>query len=155
VAENADVIRALYDALDRHDGEAMAALYAPDARFEDPAFGELTGSEPGDMWRMLTARAEDLEVELVEAEAEGERGRARWIARYTFAATGRSVVNDVRSRFRFAGGRIAEQVDSFSFWRWARQALGPLGLALGWAPPLRAKVRGRARADLERFRGRS
>ena len=155
MADNADVIRALYEALDRHDGEAMAALYADNARFEDPAFGELTGSEPGDMWRMLTARAEDLDVELVEAEAEGEEGTARWIARYTFAATGRPVVNDVRSRFRFADGRIAEQVDSFPFWRWARQALGPLGLTMGWAPPLRATVRKRARADLERFRERS
>jgi len=152
---NAETIRALYEALDRHDGDAMAALYAPDARFRDPAFGELSGEEAGDMWRMLTSRAEDLSVELVEHAAQGERGSARWIARYTFTTTGRPVVNDVRARFRFEDGLIAEHEDSFSFHRWARQALGPIGLALGWAPPLRLAVRRRARGDLARFRERA
>ena len=54
MADNASVIRELYEALDRHDGETMARQYAPDARFKDPAFGELSGAEAGDMWRMLT-----------------------------------------------------------------------------------------------------
>ncbi len=149
--ENAEVIRALYDAMNRHDGEAMARLYDPDGRFQDPAFGELSGKEAGDMWRMLTGRADDLGVELVEHSAEGEVGTARWIARYTFTRTGRPVVNDVRARFRFADGRITEHHDSFSFWGWARQALGPAGLILG-LPLLRGLVRRRAREDLERFR---
>jgi ketosteroid isomerase-like protein len=152
MAGNADAIRALYEALDRHDGEAMAALYAPDGRFHDPVFGELTGAEAGDMWRMLTSRSEDLDVELAEHSAEGDQGAARWIATYTFGPTGRKVVNDIRARFRFRDGKIAEHDDSFSFHRWSRQAMGPLGLALGWAPPLRIMVGRRARADLARFR---
>jgi ketosteroid isomerase-like protein len=153
VSRNADLIAELYSAMNRHDGEAMAGLYDPDGRFHDPAFGELSGAEAQDMWRMLTGRAEDLEVELVEHSAEGEVGTARWIARYTFTRTGRPVVNDVRARFRFAGGRIAEHDDSFSFWRWARQALGPAGLVLG-LPVLSSLVRRRAREDLAKFRGR-
>jgi ketosteroid isomerase-like protein len=153
VSRNADLITELYSAMNRHDGEAMAGLYDPDGRFHDPAFGELSGAEAQDMWRMLTGRAEDLEVELVEHSAEGEVGTARWIARYTFTRTGRPVVNDVRARFRFAGGRIAEHDDSFSFWRWARQALGPAGLVLG-LPVLSSLVRRRAREDLAKFRGR-
>jgi hypothetical protein len=134
------------------DGDAMAACYAPDARFSDPAFGELRGSEPGDMWRMLTSRSTDLTVELVEHDADERAGTAPWIARYTFGPTGRHVVNEVRSKFRFDGGLIAEHDDSFSFHRWSRQALGLPGLLLGWTPLLRASVRRRARGDLEKFR---
>jgi ketosteroid isomerase-like protein len=151
VAGNDDVIKALYDALDRGAGEAMAALYAPDARFRDPAFGELSGEEVGDMWRMLTSRATDLDVELAEHGANGDEGSAHWIATYTFR-TGRRVVNDIHARFRFRDGKIIEHQDSFSFHRWARQALGPAGLILG-VPPFNLLVRRRARHDLAGFRG--
>ena len=150
MADGDRIITALYDALDSGAGEAMALLYEPDARFRDPAFGELSGDEAGDMWRMLTARATDLRVELAEHEADAERGSARWIATYTFR-TGRPVVNDIRARFRFRDGKIVEHEDSFPFHRWARQALGPAGWVLGlW--PFRLLVRRRARADLARFR---
>ena len=47
--------------------------------------------EPGAMWQMLTSRATDLEVELVEHGAEGDSGHARWLADYTFTQTGRKV----------------------------------------------------------------
>jgi ketosteroid isomerase-like protein len=153
VTDNAELIRDLYDAMNRHDGEAMARLYEPDGRFSDPAFGELSGEEAGDMWRMLTARAEDLRVDLAEHESHGDVGSARWIARYTFTRTGRPVVNDVRAAFRFHDGRIAEHDDSFSFWGWARQALGPAGLVLG-LPVLSGLVQRRARQDLAEFRER-
>jgi ketosteroid isomerase-like protein len=151
MADNADVIRTLYDALDRHDGEAMAALYAPEGRFHDPAFGELTGEEAGDMWRMLTGRSEDLSVDLADHDADGDTGTAHWIATYTFS-TGRPVVNDIRARFRFRDGLIVEHDDSFSFIRWARQALGPAGIVLG-VYPMRLLVRRKARRDLAEFRG--
>ena len=78
------------------------------------------------MWRMLTGRADDLEVELVEHQADGDRGSARWIAHYTFTQTGRPVENHVRAEFRFADGLIAEHRDEFDFHRWSRQALGRL-----------------------------
>src|SRR5687768_10854829 len=139
--------------LDSHDGEAMASCYASDAHFSDPVFPELTGSQAGDMWRMLTARATDLSVELPEAKADAEAGAARWIATYTFGTTGRHVVNRVRSDFRFdETGLIAEQHDDFPFWKWSRQALGPAGLTLGWTPMLRKKVQANAAAELARFR---
>jgi uncharacterized protein len=152
VADNAELIRDLYEAMDRHDGEAMAQMYDPDGRFSDPAFGELTGAEAGDMWRMLTGRAEDLSVELAEHATEGDTGTAHWIARYTFTRTDRPVVNDVHARFRFRDGRIVEHRDSFPFWAWARQALGPAGVVLG-LPGLRLLIRRQARSDLTKFRG--
>src|SRR3954454_23034741 len=148
---NRELIRRLYEALDRHDGEAMAACYAPDAHFQDPAFGDLDGAEVGAMWRMLTSRAEDLEVELPEHDADERTGTAHWIARYTFTQTGRPVVNDVRATFVVEDGLIRDHVDSFSFWAWSRQALGASGLALGWTPVLRAKVSRQARAGLDQF----
>jgi hypothetical protein len=103
------------------------------------------------MWRMLTGQAKDLRIELLEHHIQGEEGSAHWRAHYTFSQTGRPVINDVRASFRFAGGLISEHTDDFGFYRWARQALGPRGLILGWTPIVRSAVRGRARASLEQF----
>lgn len=151
--DNAAIIEQLYAALDRGDGEAMAALYAPDAHFEDPAFGSLTGEEAGDMWRMLTRPPADVSVELRAHQAWDEtNGSARWVATYTFSRTGRPVVNDVRARFHFKEGKIVEHVDSFSFSTWSRQALGTPGLLLGWTPILPAMFRKKTRAMLDEFR---
>jgi hypothetical protein len=44
-----------------------------------------------------------------------------------------------------------EHHDSFSFFRWARQALGPAGLVMGSNPIGHALVRKRARGQLEAF----
>ncbi len=132
----------------------MAACYAPGATFRDPAFGELSGERAGAMWRMLTGRAEDLEVELAEHDADATAGHAHWIATYTFA-TGRHVVNDIHAEFGFADdGRFADHTDRFSYWNWSRQALGPLGLALGWTPLLRAMTRRKALEQLSDFEAR-
>jgi ketosteroid isomerase-like protein len=146
------LIERFYGAFAERDGAAMAACYAPDVTFSDPVFPELRGSDAGAMWRMLTGRATDLRVELLEHEADDERGSARWRAHYTFTQTGRPVVNDVRASFRFGSDLIVEHRDQFDFHRWARQALGPSGLLLGWTPLLRNAVRRRARAGLEEFK---
>ena len=150
---NAELIERFYAAFARLDGDTMAACYAPDARFSDPVFTDLRGAEPGAMWRMLTGRAQDLEIELVDHAASAERGSAHWLADYTFS-TGRKVHNDVRAEFRFEDGLIAEHRDSFSFYAWARQALGPAGLALGWTPIVHGKVKREARAGLDEFLAR-
>jgi ketosteroid isomerase-like protein len=142
-----ELLDRFYAAFARHDGAAMAACYAPDATFSDAVFRGLTGSEPGAMWRMLTERSSDLTVDLVDRAAAGGRGTAHWVARYTFGQTGRPVVNEVRSTFRFADGLIAEQRDDFDLYRWSRQALGPVGLFLGWSPPVRGGIRRTARAN--------
>ena len=153
--ENKATIERFYGAFDEHDGDTMAACYAPGSTFRDPAFGELSGERAGAMWRMLTGRAEDLKVELAEHDADATAGHAHWIATYTFG-TSRHVVNDIHAAFRFADdGRFAEHTDHFSYWNWSRQALGPLGLALGWTPLLRAMTRRKAREQLAEFEARA
>jgi len=153
-AENKALIARFYGAFAARDGGAMAASYAPDARFEDPVFGSLTGIEAGAMWRMLTSRpGSDLAIDLPEHDAGDTAGTAHWIARYTFARTGKHVINDIHSHFRFENGLVIEQVDRFSFWRWSRQAFGAVGLLAGWTPLLRNAVRRKAKADLALFLG--
>jgi ketosteroid isomerase-like protein len=145
---NAQLIERFYAAFGRRDGDAMAACYAPDATFRDPVFGELKGAEIGVMWKMLTGRAPDLRIELVEHDASESEGSARWIAHYTFSQTGHPVVNDVQASFRFADGLIVQHTDRFPFYKWARQALGMHGKLFGWLPQLRLSVMRQARASL-------
>lgn len=146
------LIRAFYAAFARKDGEAMAACYHPDVFFSDPVFPGLHGDEAADMWRMLLSRGKDLEVTLDSATADDGGGRAQWTARYTFSRTGRKVVNVISALFAFRDGKIVRHHDSFPFWRWASQALGPAGAALGWLPPLRWKVRKDAARSLAAYR---
>ena len=83
----------------------------------------------------------DLEVTL--AEHDDDRS-AHWLADYTFAATGRRVHNDVQARVRLRrDGLINDHDDRFSFHAWSRQALGPVGLLLGWTPLLQGRSAGR------------
>lgn len=142
-----ELIQRFYRALGERDGDTMAACYGPDAHFWDPVFGDLTGSEAGAMWRMLSGRSKDLSVELPEHASDGETGSARWIARYTFSQTGRQVVNDVRATFTFKDRLIADHRDEFDLKKWSRQALGLPGLL----PPVRSAVRRKARAGLDEF----
>lgn len=150
--DNDATIQRLYAAMDRHDGETMAACYAEGATFTDPVFVGLQDGQPQDMWRMLVGRSADLAVELVGHDADERRGSAHWVARYTFGQTGRPVVNDIRSEFRFDdAARILDQRDEFDLWRWTRQALGRVGLLAGWTPVLQHSLRDKARARLAAF----
>jgi hypothetical protein len=149
---NRETIERFYTAFGQCNGAAMTACYAPGAHFRDPAFGDLEGEDVGVMWRMLTGRAKDLEIELREHQAEEETGSAHWIARYTFSS-GRPVVNDIQASFRFdPEGKIADHVDEFDFRNWAKQALGPSGHLVALLPPLRAKARAKALDQLSAYK---
>ncbi|MBL8511775.1 MAG: nuclear transport factor 2 family protein [Betaproteobacteria bacterium] len=145
------LIRDFYDAFAKRDAAAMARCYHPDIVFSDPAFPLLRGAEAGAMWAMLVARGKDLEITLVDAQADDSGGSARWEARYTFSQTGRRVHNKISAMFAFKDGKIVRHIDRFSFWRWSRQALGPLGWVLGWSLLVKALVRRRAKASLAGF----
>ena len=149
---NAALLERFYAAFARRDGAAMAACYAPDARFTDPVF-DVSGGEVGAMWSMLCERATDLRVEWRVVRADESHGSAHWEPRYTFSATGRPVHNVIDAEFTFAAGRIVRHVDTFDLWRWSRVALGAKGLLLGWSPLVRNAVRRQARRGLDTWIG--
>ena len=62
--------------------------------------------------------------------------------------------NAIVATMTVENGKIVKHVDEFSFWRWARQALGPAGLLLGWAPPLKQTVRRGAQQSLAAFQSK-
>ena len=108
---NAELIDRFYQAFQKLDAEAMAACYAEQVQFSDPAFRDLRGRDAGDMWRMLCARAKDFSLTYQVLEADDQQGHARWVATYLFSATGRTVENHIEARFRFADGKIVEHWD--------------------------------------------
>lgn len=148
---NAKVLQRFYEAFGRRDAEGMAACYADDVKFSDDVFPDLRGRDAGDMWRMLCEAGKDLRVEASDIAADDASGRARWVAHYTFSATGKKVVNDIQARFVFKDGRIVEHTDRFDFPRWARQALGLPGAVLGWTGWMQKKVQAQAAKGLRRF----
>jgi len=156
---HAAVIDRFYAAFAALDAGTMEACYTSDARFDDPVFTLQGREQIGGMWRMLTSaiRAKGQQawkLELDHVVSEGSSGSAHWEPHYRFSATGRLVHNVIDARFTFRDGLIATHRDTFDFWRWSRQALGPTGLLLGWTPLLRNKVRAQAAASLASFMSR-
>jgi len=148
---NAELIKRFYQAFQQRDADAMAACYSEDVRFSDPLFEDLRGSEAADMWRMLTARAQDFSLTFGNVQADERQGSAQWVATYLFSQTGKTVINRVDAHFVFRDGKIVEHHDHFDLWRWARQALGMKGLLLGWAPPVQNAIRRQAAKGLAQF----
>jgi hypothetical protein len=103
------------------------------------------------MWHMLCERGTDLEVTFAGVQANEERGRAHWEARYTLSGGSRDVHNIIDASFGFRDGLIVRHTDAFDLWRWTRMAIGPAGTALGWSSPFQNKVRSAAMSGLRRF----
>jgi ketosteroid isomerase-like protein len=146
-----EVISRLYEAFAVRDHVGMARCYTPDARFADPVFTDLRGTQVAAMWRMLCQRATDLRITYRDVSAEGNSGSAHWEAWYTYSATGRPMHNVIEAAFTFRDGLIATHRDHFDLYRWTRQALGTTGVLLGWTPFLRSAVRRKAALALVRF----
>ncbi|MBB3212337.1 ketosteroid isomerase-like protein [Herbaspirillum sp. Sphag1AN] len=151
---NAELITTFYQAFQKLDAETMAHCYATDIVFSDPVFPKLHAQEAGDMWRMLTSKAQDFSLTFDGIEADDLQGKAHWVATYTFSQSGNRVVNDIQARFVFKDGKIIGHTDTFDFWTWARQALGLKGALLGWSKPLRNAVQAQAAKGLKAFRAK-
>ncbi len=144
------VIHTLYSSFAQRDYKTMAECYHPDARFKDEVF-ELKGNEIAAMWYMLCTRGKDLQIEYDQVEVSANTGSANWIATYTFSQTRRKVKNEIAASFIFKDGLIINHQDDFDFWRWSTQALGFIGLIMGWSKLLRNKVQQQARQSLDAF----
>jgi ketosteroid isomerase-like protein len=144
------LLEAYYACFARRDYRGMAACLHPAVSFKDPVFN-LKGKGVAAMWHMLCEGGRDMSLTASGIKAGEGEGEARWVADYTFSATGRKVRNVVDSRFRFKDAKIFSQRDSFNFWRWSGQALGWPGYLLGWMPRLQQNVQRRAGANLDKF----
>jgi hypothetical protein len=145
-AETQAALTRFFEAFARRDGDAMAAMYAPDATFEDPVF-RLTGADIGKMWIGLTRGAKDFSVQFTVAKAGPGTGVVEWTARYLFGGR-RPVVNVIVSEIEMKDGLIVRQKDIFDFPRWAAQALGLPGLLFGRMAWMRRSVSRSAAARL-------
>ena len=153
--QNAATMQDFYDAFARGDGDAMAALYHPDAVFHDAAFGELKGKEIGAMWKMLAASKPKVVASNIKGDAEGASGH--WDADYKFPGTGRDVHNSIDARFEMKDGKILRHQDTFDFQKWALQALpvldklGGLGRFIAGSDLVQGTVRHFAGRGLDQF----
>lgn len=143
------LIRRFYACLAARDAQGALACYHSEVFLSDPLHPRLRGGLAGDLWRMRLAEAGFEEIALDEVSGDENGAHARWTARAV--VRGRRVTIRGRSMFAFREGRIARHYDHYSLWRWAAQALGPAGAALGWFGPFRWALRTRATRRLERF----
>jgi ketosteroid isomerase-like protein len=150
---SAETVKSFYEAFKAKDGSQMAALYADDVEFEDPVFKCLRGNEAKSMWLMLCLRAKDILVDYKIITSDGNNLTVKWEARYTFDATQRLVHNKVTAELTIKDGKIIKHKDHFSFWRWSSQALGPVGILLGWSSFLQKKIQKKALTSLRTFTG--
>lgn len=149
---NIGMIQKFYSSFQARDADGMNACYHTEVVFSDPAFGVLRGREATSMWHMLCERGKDLEIQFEDVRADEEKGAAHWEAWYTFSKSGHRIHNIIEATFSFQGGKIIRHTDHFNLWRWSSQALGPIGMFLGWTPFVRSAIRKEARRELMRFR---
>jgi len=146
------LIEKFYVAFSNGDAGGMVSCYHDEVTFTDPAFGTLHGDRAKAMWRMLLSNTEsDLTVHYFDIEAKGDRGSAKWLAKYFFGSKRRLVINEVSAAFTFKDGKIFTHVDDFDMWRWTRQALGMAGTFMGWTGYMRRKVQATTNSRLDKF----
>lgn len=148
---NEQLINNFYTCFQNKDYKGMQNCYADNATFSDEVFVNLDAAQAKAMWQMLITSGKDLKLEFKNINADEKSGSAEWTATYIFSTTGKKVINHINASFLFGNGKIIKHNDKFSFYKWARQALGPVGILLGWTSLLKNKVRKTAMRSLENF----
>lgn len=148
---NEQLIHHFYSSFQQKDFTAMQDCYSADATFSDPLFTGLGAAEVRAMWAMLITNGKDMRMEFRNIHGTENGATAEWDAWYTFSATGNKVHNAVKASFLIENGKIIRHTDHFSFYRWARQALGLPGLLLGWTGFLKNKISTTAKRNLKSF----
>ena len=150
--ENRQVIEKFYSAFQKLDYRTMTDCYSDHPIFNDPVFGILEGDEVKSMWEMLCRNAKDFSLSYSNIELlDEEYATCNWTTSYIFSKTGRKVINHIKAYMRIQNGKITEHTDHFNFRKWSQQALGLIGMLLGWSGYLRSKVRANALKSLRRF----
>src|ERR1700710_944013 len=120
---NESLIHHFYTSFKNKDIKGMQNCYADHATFTDPAFRDLDARQVRSMWEMLIKTGKNMRIEYDQVKADEHTGTAEWVAYYTFSATGKKVVNRIKSSFVLENGKIVSQQDEFNFYHWSRQAL--------------------------------
>lgn len=153
--QNAQIITQFYQAFQSGNAKGMAELYAADAEFEDPAFGQLKGKRVTAMWAMLIERSKGgIDISFSDVKGTAEGGSAHWEAKYPFGANKRKVHNKIDATFKIQDGKIIKHVDQFNFWKWSSMALGLPGMLLGFTPIIKNGVRKNVSGLLEKYMSR-
>jgi ketosteroid isomerase-like protein len=157
MAEARALVTRFYEAFARLDSEAMLDCLHPEITFSDPLFPNLRKGQVFEMWRMLIASAarhpKDFKLTYEFVFLEDRKAQVHWQANYRYGGQ-RKVRNKVLATFTFWDGLIVRHVDGFNFYTWARQALGLLGVGLGWHRKFRASVQAAAAKQLSVYMGR-
>jgi ketosteroid isomerase-like protein len=149
---NKELIEKFYTSFANGNAQEMVSCYHDEIQFEDPAFGKLSGNDAKAMWQMLLSRNTGIKINFSNVEANEKKGSANWVAEYTFAQTGRKVINKISAQFEFADGKIIKHIDYFDIWKWTQQALGWKGYLLGWTPFMQNKIKNMTNSLLETYK---
>lgn len=149
--KNEQLIHTFYNAFREKDYKTMQSCYSDKAVFSDPVFRDLDADKVRAMWEMFFVTNNGLKIEFDNIKANIREGSAHWTATYILSSTGNSVINHIESHFIFDDSQILKQTDKFSFYRWARQALGPAGFFLGWTPFIKKRVQNTAEKSLNSY----
>jgi limonene-1,2-epoxide hydrolase len=150
---NQNIIEQFYSAFQSMNAEDMARCYHSDVIFDDPAFGQLTGSHASNMWRMLikSQQGKNFRVAFKDITIQGNKGSAKWEAWYTFSQTGRKIHNKINASFEIQDDKIIRHSDHFDLYRWSRMALGIQGILIGWTGFFQRKLQQKTNGMLARF----
>lgn len=136
-ASPVEVANTFFSAFQKQDLAAFEKVYAPGATFTDPIYDLQGRGEVVHMWKSLFAAGKDLKVTYEVLESSGDKVKVAWKADYK--VFGRPVHNEAVSELTVKNGQIVTQRDSWSWSKWARQAL-PLGPLVDF-PPMKAALR--------------
>ena len=128
----AEVARAYFDAQNRHDAEALMALFGEDGAFTDPNTGPISGEELRAFFAGAFEAVPDTSCEVDELfEGEGGRVAAQWRMRATNTGplgdqppSGNAVDVPGADIFVMEGGGIRSARAHFDFAAMARQLGG-------------------------------
>jgi ketosteroid isomerase-like protein len=146
------LVEKFFTAFQKLDANGMNACYSNDIAFYDPIFELLRGDEAKAMWQMLCKNARNFSLVFDSIKNLGEGYyTCNWQATYTFSATGKKVVNNVKAHMKIENGLITEHSDGWSLAKWSAQAIGLPGKLFGWAGFFRRKLKNNAKRNLLNF----
>lgn len=110
-AENIEIVKAMFDAFNRHDWEGMAAYYIDSAEFLDPSFGKAyvrkSRAETAAKYREMEAILPDIHDEVVGMYPSGDKVVVEFVSTGT-DPSGNKFSLPISSVITLKGGKIVK-----------------------------------------------